>query len=303
MKKSSFVCIILTTWNHWEDTAECLQSLYKNTYKNFAVVVVDNESTDKTQQEITKNYTHISLIRNKQKGTYTKSVNLGFKASIKKNADYSLLLNNDTKVDKNFLTTLVSRIESDQKIGIVAPKMYFYDFPNKIWYAGGTTDLKKGIIEHPCYGTIDNKGGHNIAKETGYCTGCCALFKNTMLKEIGLADEGFEMYMSDVEHSVRAQKYGYKTYFEPKSVIWQKVSLSTKKSDPYKERMKSRESVRFLYKESKLGAFRYSIRRIRTTTHLLRQYGFSHWLKVIGGLILGYSVAIKSSKVPFWQNK
>jgi GT2 family glycosyltransferase/O-antigen/teichoic acid export membrane protein len=296
------VTIILTTWNNWSDTAECLLSIFENNYKNFSVVVIDNKSTDQTVPMLQKHYPNVRIFINSESESYTKSINEGFRVSLERKSKYSLLLNNDTKVDPNFLVELVKRAESNSKIGIVASKMYFYDDPKKIWYIGGKVDLSRGIVEHPEYGMSDT-GNHEAAKETEYCTGCSTLYRNSMLLEIGLADEKFEMYMSDVEHSVRARTLGYKIFFEPKSVIWHKVSRSRQKSDPYKEFMKSKESVRFFRAYSLQTAIRYSFRRFFSSMNFIPSNGILFWIQVVRGIISGFDLNLKKISEKFTSDR
>ncbi len=291
--KHSSVGIILTTWNHWDDTKVCLDSLAKSSYMNATIIVVDNHSTDETVRMIKKKYTQVVLIENISDIPYAESVNQGLRKSLAMEMTYSLLLNNDTAVDAECIARLVKRLDADKQIGIVAPKMYFYDDPKIIWYAGGIADLKQGVVKHRGFGEKDH-GQYDHAEETNWCTGCCTLYRNSMLTEIGLVDEEYEMYVSDVEHSIRAKKYGYRSFYDPSAFMWHKVSRSRSATNPYKESMKSRELVRFFYSESKIGMVRYMVSRLFQSVHFIRPYGINYAWAILSGLFDGLIYALSS---------
>jgi len=140
--KYPHVSIIILNWNGKEDTIKCLQSLRKTRYSNYEIVVVDNGSTGddvKVLGEIFGDYIHI--IKNDRNYEFAEGNNIGMRYALKKDTDYILLLNNDTVVDPEFLTELVTMAESDPRFGILGSKIYFYDNPNKIWFAGGNISL------------------------------------------------------------------------------------------------------------------------------------------------------------------
>jgi GT2 family glycosyltransferase len=178
MDKDPKVAIIILNWNGWQDTLECLESLYKINYFNYKVLVVDNGSKDESLdkiQDYTAQSTGLEII-NYGNGEFTQKLNSpgtgisnkdSFNGNLQKNdliliendknygfaqgnnigiefvlknlkADYILLLNNDTVVDENFLRELVKKAEEDDKIGFLGSKTYFYHDPNVIQAAGGS---------------------------------------------------------------------------------------------------------------------------------------------------------------------
>lgn len=291
MNKNPLVAIILTTWNNFLDTKECLDSLHKISYHNYKVIIVDNNSHDGTVEKIKRLYKKVIVVKNEKGVSYTKAINQGFRKSLEIIATYTLLLNNDTVVQGNFLKVLVRRLQSDSEIGIASSKMFFYEEKDRIWYAGGIVDYKRGLISHVGFDEID-RGQYEVAKQTGYCTACSVLYSNIALKKIGLLDESYEMYVSDVEHSERAKKNGYKIFYEPKSVIWHKVSRSRTSTNPYKEYMKSKEIVRFFFKENPYATIIYTFRRLKESVlYFKKNPVFS--FKIVSGLLQGYLVSFR----------
>jgi GT2 family glycosyltransferase len=145
------------------------------------------------------------------------------------NSDYVLLLNNDTIVSKDFLTQLVRVSQSDERIGIVGPKTYFYERNGRndiINYAGGVFDMNKGRLELVGFGEVD-KGQYDEQKE-GYdlISGCCMLIKKEVIKKIGFLDPSYFMYGEDLDFCKRASIAGHRLIYVPSSMIWHKGSQS-----------------------------------------------------------------------------
>ena len=141
MKNLNFplVSIITINWNNNDDTSEMLKSLLRISYPNYEIIVVDNYSTQCDASCLKMEFPEIRLVMSTKNLGFAGGNNLGLKYA---SGEYILLLNNDTVVHENFLEPLVRLMERDHKIGIVSPKIYFYDEPNKLQYAGAT-DINK----------------------------------------------------------------------------------------------------------------------------------------------------------------
>ena len=141
------------------------------------------------------------------------------------NSDYILLLNNDTVVDKNFLVEMLKVAENDDKIGVAGPKIYYYDEPNKIWFAGGKISWKfcRGL-------NIGNNeidaGQYEKVTEVEYVSGCAFLIKKEVVEKVGLFEKIFFLYFEEIDWTLRASKFDYKSVYVPKGRIWHKVSRS-----------------------------------------------------------------------------
>ncbi len=220
------VYIIVLTWNGKKDTLECLSSLKGIVYPNYRVLVVDNASVDGTAEQVRTQFPDVELIVNKDNFRFAGGNNVGIEYALSKNADYILLLNNDTTVDKTFIDELVTTAQSDIQIGMVGPKMYYYTDPNRIWYAGGKIEWWKGWISHKGVREIDN-GQFDQTTETDFVSGCCILVKREVVEKVGMLDPAYYIYGEDVDWCVRASRAGYKLMYEPKAKIWHKLSVST----------------------------------------------------------------------------
>jgi hypothetical protein len=219
-------------WNGWKDTIECLRSLEKLNYPNtLEIIVVDNASTDESIQKIKEELPNlkrkITLIENKNNLGFSGGNNVGINYAISHEALYVLLLNNDTVVDSNFLKGLVLVGEKDKTVGILAPKIYFFDDPKTIWYAGGNFNWIFGS-SHSRFGKIDSKKTEKTRK-TQFITGCAMLVKSEVFKKVGLLDERFFLYYEDTDFSLMARKSGFKCVLVPSARIWHKIPLESLK--------------------------------------------------------------------------
>ncbi|MDD2889430.1 MAG: glycosyltransferase family 2 protein [bacterium] len=238
------VFIIILNWNGKNDTIECLNSLNSTCsplvsspdYTTWSkVLIVDNASTDNSLQLIVEKFPSIQIIKNKTNLGFAGGMNIGIKEAIKNNSKYVLLLNQDIIVDKNFLNKLLDLAESDSKIGIVGPKIYYSNSLKKIWAIG--IRFVAGIMREakvPYCGTeligcneIDNKQYDNL-KEVESIPGCCMLIRTEVIRKIGLMDESFFLIHEDDDYCLSASEAGYKVCVSPESVIWHKISTSSR---------------------------------------------------------------------------
>jgi len=219
------VFIIILNWNGRDDTIECLESLVNPGYSNCRIVVVDNGSTDGSAQAIRSRFPTLTVLQLTQNLRFAGGNNTGIAFALDNGADYVLLLNNDTVAEEGFLGPLVERMQSDHRIGMVAPKILYYAPPDRIWFAGARIRYWLGTMAHIGIREED-RGQHNEPGETDYATGCCVLARKAVIESIGMLDESYFMYVEDVDWSVRARKNGFRIMYEPRSEIRHKVSVS-----------------------------------------------------------------------------
>lgn len=228
------VAIIILNWNGLEDTIECLESLQKITYPNYEVIVVDNGSEGNDVEVLREKFgEHIHLIENDRNYGFAEGNNIGMSyASENLNPDYVLLLNNDTTVDLNFLTELVNVAVSDPSIGIVGPKIYYYDETDKVFSIGGKINAWTGRAPFIGWGKIDH-GQFEEIREVDYVSGCALLIKQNVIKKIGLLNTEYFSYSEDAEWCVKARKVGHKIICVPKAKLWHKIASTAMRSKLY----------------------------------------------------------------------
>lgn len=243
------VYIILLNYNGYKDTIECINSLEKISYKNYKIVIVDNASTDGSEDILKNEFPHHIFIQTGSNLGFAGGNNVGIKYALENGADYILLLNNDTVVEPNFLEPLVEYADKDNKVGIVGGKINYYHNRNKIWSAGGKVNLFTGSTYH--FGLNKNNSDYiNKFNKVKFLTGCVQLIKKDLINDIGFLDEDYFLYYEDTDYCTRAVKNGWKLVYIPNSIIYHKVSSSTKKSSPIQLYYLTRNRMLFISKNS-----------------------------------------------------
>ena len=219
------VAVILLNWNGKEDTLECLASVKQLDYTSYEIVLVDNGSTDDSVDAILKQHPDVTLLQTGENLGYAGGNNVGIRWALEQGADYILLLNNDTIVATDLLSAFVSAAKLLPSGSILGAKIYFYDKPDTLWFAGGRWRSESNSFEHIGYGQPDSdEFNHKI--EVDYITGC-ALFANAAtFKEIGLLDDTFFLTYEETDWCYRAKAKGHKCIVIPEAKLWHKVSSS-----------------------------------------------------------------------------
>ena len=130
------VHIIILTWNNWEVTVACLESVIRLAYPDFEIVVVDNGSDDGTPDRIRENYPDVSLIENSRNLGFAAGCNVGLRYALQNESDYVFLLNNDTVVPPDLIDVLIAEAEALPGLGILAPMLRYGDNPEQLWFTG-----------------------------------------------------------------------------------------------------------------------------------------------------------------------
>lgn len=216
------VSVIIVNWNNFNDTAECLESLRKVTYPAFEVVVVDNGSVGDDASLLKQRFgNYIRLIVNDRNYGFAAGCNVGMKDALARGSDYVALLNNDTVVAPDFLDAVVGVAQSDKKLGVAGGKIYCYEIPELIWFAGGVLDYK--TWKTPIRGSgEDDHGQFEQVVEVDWICGCFMFIPRDVLQAVGMLDERFFFGWEDVDFCVRAARKGFKILFVPGSKIWHK---------------------------------------------------------------------------------
>ena len=214
------VSIIVLNYNGKYHLKDCFNSLYNLNYnmKNVEIILVDNNSQDDSVEFVKYNYKGVKIIQLKKNAGFSSGNNIGAKKSTGK---YIVLLNNDTWVDKNWLTELVKVAESSNEIGVVASKIYYFNEKNVIDFAGSFGD-RCLRTSHAGRNTTDCRY-HSIQRNILYACGASMLIKKELYSKIGLFDPTYFIYCEDLDLSIRSWICGYKVVIAPKSIIYHKI--------------------------------------------------------------------------------
>lgn len=219
------VSIVVLSWNEKKLTEKCINSLLSQTLKP-DIVIVDNGSEDGSYEYLKKKFAKITLIRNPKNLGFAGGVNTGIKHCLKNSFQYTALLNNDAYVEKNWIETLVNKLENDQNLAVVAGKLLKMD--EKTIDSTGDQYSSWGL---PIARQRSLPADKAVAKDEnvfGATAGAC-VYRVKALKEIGLFDEKFFAYYEDTDLNFRLQLAGWKILYTPDAVGYHKIGGTSNK--------------------------------------------------------------------------
>lgn len=242
------VYVILLTWNQREDTLDCLESLSQMRYPHYRLLLVDNGSTDGTVEVVRECFPGVKTIVNPRNLGFPGGFNVGMCYALDQGAEYLFILNNDTLVEPNILDELMAHA-GPPDVGMVAPKIYYADEPNRIWSVGA--QRHSWTLEMTATGDDQlDEGQWEAVIERDYLFGCALLLRRSLLENVGLFDTGFNpIYYEDMDLCLRARQAGYRLLLVPNARMWHKVAASAGGTGTPRERyLMARNSVRFFRK-------------------------------------------------------
>lgn len=219
------VWLVIVLYNAYADTADCLVSLRQATYSRLRTVLIDNGSGDGSGARLKQEFPEVIHLRSDVNLGFAGGCNLGIRAALAGGADYVCLLNNDTLVEPGFLEPLIERAEATPGAGIFGGKIFYAEPPDRLWFAGGRIDRRRGLTAHRGQGLPDAPG-FDRPGPVDYITGCLLLAPASLYERLGLLDERYFMYAEEVDFSLRARRAGLVSYYEPRSVIYHRISRS-----------------------------------------------------------------------------
>jgi GT2 family glycosyltransferase len=230
MKKLVF--IIILNWNGWEDTVECVESCRKLTYPDYRILIVDNGSTDGSEAILQERFPEIDVLQTGSNLGFAGGNNVGIRYALEQGAGYVWLLNNDTVVDTDALGELIRVAESDERTGLVGSKIYYFDQPDLLWFAGGGIRERSKFSYHVGAKQLD-LAAYQIDRPVDFITGCSCLVKSATIKEVGLMREDYFLYVEDVDWNMRIKRAGWTIMWAAKSRVWHKVSSGHGQHNPF----------------------------------------------------------------------
>ena len=230
--------IIILTWNSQEVIKNCLDSIYSsNRDLNFEIIVVDNNSRDRTKEILKNSYPKVKLIANVKNLGYAKGNNQGIEKS---KSEFILLLNPDVKLIDDFLTKITKFFKEHPKAGALGPQLLNPDksiqsscreFPEYSTILWELLSLSHIFLRSKIFGRWRMRYfDHNSLAEVDQPMGSVLLIRRKTLEEVGLFDTNFKMFFNDVDLCYRIKKAGWKIYFYPGAKAFHIKGSSTQKA-------------------------------------------------------------------------
>jgi GT2 family glycosyltransferase len=238
------VSVIILNWNGYRDTIQCLESILKLEYDRYRIVVCDNDSADGSLEQIEswckskqidlanpdRSHKYITLIQTGKNLGFAGGNNVGIReALLDRECKYVWILNNDTIVEPNSLSALVSKCDRDSKIGICGSKLIYHHDRSKVQaWGGGRYNKWSGISQHigahqPSNLDVDPK---DIEQNFDYVIGASMLVSRSFLETIGLMNEEYFLYFEELDWIARAENK-YSLGYCNDSIVYHKEGAST----------------------------------------------------------------------------
>ena len=255
------VSIITINYNGLKDTCELIDSLPLEDM-SIEVIVVDNASKEDEASIVASRYPQVKVIRSEQNLGFAGGNNLGIKAALGR---YLFFINNDTilRHQTSDIRHLVSRLETDDKIGAVCPKIRFVWGDKPIQYAG-YTPLSRYTMRNRSIGFGEtDKGQYDTAHPTPYAHGAAMMVKREAIEKVGLMPECYFLYYEELDWSMMFSRSGYSIWYEPACTIYHKESQATGQNSPLKTYYLTRNRLLFVKRNI------HGLQRYITYTYLL----------------------------------
>lgn len=232
---SKKTAIILVNLNSYDLTNDCIDSLKQMPYRDYDIIVVDNGSADHSGDKLKETHPDIILLKSETNTGFTGGNNLGLSYSLANGYRYSLLLNNDTFVEKDFLEPMVDYMNRHPDVGVTQSKIYFNHNRAMLWNGGSRYSKWLGMTYVKGYFRKPGKNQYNKIKEADWATGCSFLARNSVLEQTGLLAKNMFIYYEDVDLSFRIREAGYKIIYHPGSVVYHITGMANKNKKKGKE--------------------------------------------------------------------
>jgi GT2 family glycosyltransferase len=243
------VSIVTVNFNQPQVTEDLLKSLEEvNTYIELEIIVVDNGSKTNPVPAWEAKYPHIKFIRSDANTGFAGGNNIGIQEAT---GDYLFLINNDTEVTPNLIGKLVAKLDENPKIGMISPKIHYFDHPGMLQYTG-YTQMNYYTARNACIGQFETDRGQydSLTGVTGYAHGAAMMIKREALEKAGVMSENYFLYYEELDWCERIKKAGYEIHVDLSALIYHKESVSVGKRTALKEFFMNRNRILFIRKNA-----------------------------------------------------
>jgi GT2 family glycosyltransferase len=246
------VSVITVNFNQPAVTEALLASISKfNTYPDLEIIVVDNGSKTNEVPRWEKEYPNVKFIRSEANLGFAGGNNIGIKAAT---GQYYFLVNNDTEFTSGLTETLLNTLNDDDTIGIISPKIRYYQHPDTLQYVG-FTPMNYYTCANKCLGQFEKDKGQydHISAPTGFCHGAAMMLRKEAVDKAGLMTENFFLYYEEMDWNEHIKRAGYQAWVNTDALIYHKESVSVGQGSPLKEFFMNRNRILFIRRNAPLN--------------------------------------------------
>jgi GT2 family glycosyltransferase len=246
------VSVISVNYNHSAVTEAMLESIIKlNAYPAIEVIVVDNGSRDNPVPGWKAKYPQFTFIRSEANLGFAGGNNLGIAAA---KGEYLFLANNDTEFTPTLVGELAAVLDNNPQVGMVSPKIKYFDKPDLIQYVG-FTPMDYYTCRNSCVGQFETDAGQydHMVGPTGFAHGAAMMVRKAAVDKAGRMAENYFLYYEEMDWCDRIRKAGYDIWVDTDALIYHKESVSVGAKSALKEYFMNRNRLLFIRRNCSLG--------------------------------------------------
>ena len=213
------ITVIIVNWNGEAHLDACLESLSQQTYPIHEDVVVDNGSTDASVGLVRRKYPAVKVVQLTENKGFTGGNLEGLRMSA---TNFFALINNDTRLDPNWLENILQPMMTDPRIGICASKLITEGTEKLDAAGGGLTSSGVGFKR----GVGEDIRLYNAPELVFGASAAAALYRREMIDDIGFLDDDFFFNDEDTDLNLRAQLAGWTCMYVPTAIVYHKVNAT-----------------------------------------------------------------------------
>lgn len=230
--------IFILNWNGRDLMGGCLRSLDAQTFRDFEVVVVDNGSEDGSAQYIAENFPQVRLLALPTNTGFCGGNNRALEIS---SGDLILLFNNDAELHPEFLSELSAAAGAYPAAGMFAANIRMFDRRN-VFDSTGLLVYPDGLCRSRGW-LEEDSGQYDLSDEVLCPNGCAAVYRRSMIEDVGFFDDAYFAYLEDLDLGLRGQLRGWTCRYVPGAIAYHKKSMTSGYHSAFKAHLVERNRI------------------------------------------------------------
>lgn len=245
------ILIIIVNYNGLHLLKKNLNSVVQTDYKDFDILVVDNNSVDESVKYLKENFPSVKIVESKENLGFGRGNNLGVSKYPK--YDAYLFLNNDVSVPKDWIKKLVNCLQSDQNIGAVGPRVLYSKRKNgKYLINSAGICVDRHYMSYDRYDRLEDASKYHVIEEVDALMGGAFLVRREVFEKVNGFNPKMFLYYEDVDISLRIRDLGYKLYYCGNAFVYHDHMASAKNLGVRKRNIMNMKN-RYISIKSRLG--------------------------------------------------
>ena len=223
LERYPLVGILAVSYEQPKNVLECLASVQRDPYPARRILVIDNGHAGAAAL-VGAAHPDVQVLQIANRGL-ANAVNVGMRALLDQGCEFVLLLNDDVVIARDCIEHAVAAAVADPRAASISGPIYYYDDPERLWYAGAEILWWLGKTYHRGR-RVQWGPAFRTDRRVGYSTGAAALYPAAAIRAVGEWDEGYFLVFEESDWCVRASRLGWHHRYTPGPKAWHKVSAS-----------------------------------------------------------------------------